>query len=176
MKFQLMDKTYDFLNLDWNDETGLTIQIQNPILNMSITIQSTKLDCNPDLTIQQSNPVIPWLYEYESETGIVKNNHFYFHFTMFETCWLFKCSNLFFFSKWQKINFAFLNPNRKMFSLALLLFWLSASSNFHHNHNQHSIQCWQLICLSWDNDLKLIFFSIFSWIQSLIRFYDNNII
>jgi len=43
-----MDKNSDFLDLDWNEKNGLTIK-------------STKLDCNPDWTIQQSNLAIPWL-------------------------------------------------------------------------------------------------------------------
>jgi len=29
---------------------------------LAIKIPSTKLDCNPDLVIQQSNPAIPWIY------------------------------------------------------------------------------------------------------------------
>ena len=37
-------------------------QKSNFEIGLSITIQSNKMDCNPDWTIQQSNPAIPWVW------------------------------------------------------------------------------------------------------------------
>ena len=47
-----------FLDLDWIGNVGLTIQIQIHFLKLDCQSQSNKMDCNPDWSIQQSNPAI----------------------------------------------------------------------------------------------------------------------
>ena len=66
-----------FIKFFWWIGFGLKWQnwIDNPNpksnfdFGLSITIQSTKLDCNPDWAIQQSNPAIPWESIYEASNN-----------------------------------------------------------------------------------------------------------
>ncbi len=76
MKFQFMDKNYDFLDLDWNEVTGL---VDNPNPKSDFE-QSTKLDCNPDWTIQQSNPAIPCWYVSNVDGSEVTLSNYSFQF------------------------------------------------------------------------------------------------
>ncbi len=78
LSFECQNQLYDRLNIAWLDLTFLHtffgfglkwknwIDNPNPKSNfefgLSITIQSTKLDCNPDWAIHQSNPAIPCVW------------------------------------------------------------------------------------------------------------------
>jgi len=46
-----------YMDLDWNEETGLTTQIQNPILNMDCQSQSNPPNLVAIRIEQSSNPI-----------------------------------------------------------------------------------------------------------------------